>query len=185
LTGEACTDLAAAAANRHDGIGEAGRPDRPRASGTYRRTACYRASASDPDASPLRPTGGGAHLGYHDHDVVDGGRARIVLTVLVTPAAVQDNQPALDLLWRTRFRWKLHPRQVAGDTKYGTVENIAALEGQGVRAYVPLSEVGHRPGRFRDADVVYDPRADSYRCPGNATLRGRLRPPFFNGLDRF
>jgi hypothetical protein len=42
--------------------------------------------------------------------VVDGGKARIMLTALVTPADVPDNQPALDLLWPTRFRWKLHPR---------------------------------------------------------------------------
>ena len=48
----------------------------------------------------------------------------------MTPAEVQDNQPALDLLWRTRFRWKLRPRQVTGDTKYGTVENIVAIEDQ-------------------------------------------------------
>ena len=64
-----------------------------------------------------RPTGAAPRLGYHDHYVVDGGKARIILTALVTPAEVQENQPALDLLWRTRFRWKLRPRQVTGDTQ--------------------------------------------------------------------
>ncbi len=111
LTEEARADLAERAADRHDWIGETGRPDRTKTSGPYRRIADYRASATDPDASPLRPSDRGAHLGYHDHYVVDGGKARIILTVLVTPAEVQDNQPAVDLLWRTRFRWKLHPRQ--------------------------------------------------------------------------
>jgi hypothetical protein len=72
---------------------------------------------------------GRTHLGYQDHYVVDGGRARIILIALVAPAEVQENQPALDLLWRARFRWKLWPRQVVGDTKYGTVENIAAILG--------------------------------------------------------
>ena len=75
-----------------------GRPDRTRTSGTYRRTADYRASTTDPDASPLRPGNSGVRLGYHDHYVVDGGKARIILTALVTPAEVQDNQPAVDLL---------------------------------------------------------------------------------------
>ena len=126
-----------------------GRPDRTRTSGPYRRVADFRASTTDPDASPLRPTGGGARLGYHDHYVVDGGKARIILTALVTPAEVQDNQPALDLLWRTRFRWKLHPRQVTGDSKYGTVENIVAIEDQRIRAYVPLSEAGQPPRSVR------------------------------------
>jgi len=103
--------------------------------------------------------------------VVDGGKARIILMTLVTPAAVQDNQPAVDLLWHARFRWKLHPRQVTGDTTYGTVENIVAIERARVHAYVPLSEVGRKPGLFRDTDFVYDPAADTYHCPGQETLR--------------
>ena len=78
----------------------------------------------------------------------------MILAALATPADVQDNQPALDLLWRTRFRWKLRPRQVTGDTKYGTVANIVAIERDHVRADVPLSAVGHRPGLFADTAVV-------------------------------
>jgi hypothetical protein len=84
---------------------------------------------------------------------------------------VQDNQPAVNLLWQARFRWKLHPRQVTGDSKYGTVENITAIEEQQIRAYFPLSEVGHRAGQFRDTDFVYDPTTDTCRCPGDETLR--------------
>lgn len=171
LTDEARAELAARAANRHDHIGETGRPDRSRTSGAYRRTADFRASPTDPDASPLRPGDTGARLGYHDHYVVDGGKARIILTVLVTPASVQDNQPAIDLLWRTRFRWKLRPRQITGDSKYGTVENVAAIERERIRAYVPFSAVGHRPGLFRDTDFSYDPGIDAYGCPGEQTLR--------------
>ena len=172
LTDEARADLADRASQRHDWIEEMGRPDRTKKSGPYRRTADFRASATDPDASPLRPgVGVGVRLGYHDHYVVDGGKARIILTALVTPAEVQDNQPAVDLLWRTRFRWKLRPRQVTGDTKYGTVENIVAIERERIHAYVPLSEVGRRPGLFRDTDFDYDPTVDAYRCPGKETLR--------------
>jgi hypothetical protein len=103
--------------------------------------------------------------------VVDGGRARIILTTLVTPAEVQDNQPAIDLLWRARFRWKLHPRQVTADTKYGTVKNIVAIEDQRMRAYVPLSKAGQHAGRFDEQDFHYDPATDVYRCPGDRVLR--------------
>lgn len=171
LTEAARAELADRAATRHDWIGEAGRPDRTRMSGVYRRTAAYRASATDPDASPLRPRATGARLGYHDHYVVDGGKARIILTTLVTPAAVQDNQPAVDLLWRTRFRWKLHPRQVTADTKYGTVENIVAIEDQRIRAYMPLSAVGQRADFFSEQDFRYDPAADAYHCPDGKVVR--------------
>ena len=151
------------------GSGTPGKPDREETSGSYRRTADFRVSTTDPDATPMQ-TKNGMALGYHDHYVVDGGKARIILTALVTPAEVQDNQPALDLLWQARFRWKLHPRQVTGDTKYGTVENVAAIEREGIRAYVPLSDVGHRAGLFRDTDFAYDAATDAYRCPGDATL---------------
>jgi hypothetical protein len=171
LPDEAQAELAERAAARHDWIGQAGRPDRSATSGTYRRTADFRVSTTDPDATPMPYGDGGTRLGYQDHYVVDGGRARIILAALVAPAEVQENQPALDLLWRVRFRWKLRPRQVTGDTKYGTVENIAAIEGQGVRAYVPLSEAGHRSGLFRDTDFVYDAAADAYCCPAGQTLR--------------
>jgi hypothetical protein len=149
-------DLAEHAAAAHDWIGQAGRPDRSATSGTYRRTADFRVSTTDPDATPMPHGEGRTRLGYQDHYVVDGGKARIILTALVTPAEVQENQPALDLLWHTRFRWKLRPRQVTGDTKYGTVENIAAIEQERIHAYFPLSAVGRRTGLFGDEDFVYD-----------------------------
>ena len=118
------------------------------------------------------PLGSGrTPLGYHDHHVVDGGKARVILTALVTPAEVQDNQPALDLLWHARFRWKLRPRQIMGDTKDGTVETVVAVKDQRIRAYVPLSEAGRRPGLFADTDFAYDAAADAYRCPGDQPLR--------------
>jgi hypothetical protein len=107
LTEAAHAELTEYAATRHDWIGNAGRPDRTVTRGTYRRTADFRVSTTDPDATPMPLGDGRTHLGYQDHYVVDGGRARIILTALVTPAEVQENQPALDLLWRARFRWKL------------------------------------------------------------------------------
>ena len=99
LTAEARAGLAASAASRHDWIGEAGRPDRSVIRGGYRRTADFRASTTDSDASLMRGRGGGLDLLYYNHYVVDGGKARIILTALVTPAEVMENQPMLDLLW--------------------------------------------------------------------------------------
>ncbi len=171
LTEAAQTALAERAATRHDWIGAAGRPDRGETSGLDRRTADFRVSTTDPDATPLPFGSGRPHLGYHDHYVVDGGKARIILTVLVTPGEVQDNQPAVDLLWRTRFRWKLHPHQVTADTKYGTVENIVAIAAAQIRLYVPLSAVGQRAGVFGEQEFRYDADADVYHCPGDKDLR--------------
>lgn len=171
LTQAAQAELATCAAARHDWIGQAGRPDRAATSGTYRRTADVRVSTTDPDATPMPYGERGTHLGYQDHDLVDGGRARIILTALVTPAEVQEHQPALDLLWRARFRWQRRPRQITGDTKYGTVETIAAVERERIHASVPLSDVGQRAGMFGNQDFRHDAEADVSHCPGGQTLR--------------
>ena len=171
LTEESRSQLAERAAQRHDWIGHAGRPDRETTSGPYRRTADFRVSTTDPDATPMPYGERGTRLGYQDHYLVDGGRARIILAALVAPAEVQENQPALALLWWTCFRWQLRPRQVTGDTKYGTVENIAAIERERIRAYFPLSAAGRRPGLFATTDFVYDVATDTYHCPGGQSLQ--------------
>ena len=59
----------------------------------------------------MRLSEGQTKLGYQAHYyVVDGGKARVILNVLVTPSEVSENRPMLDLLWRTAFRWSLWPR---------------------------------------------------------------------------
>src|SRR5438093_1219621 len=133
--------------------------------GYYQRTSDLRISTTDPDATPMRLKNGGTHLGYHVHYVVDGGKARIILQALVTPSEVMDNQPMLDLVFRTRFRWKLQPRHMTGDTKYGTIENIKAIEDQGIRAYVPLPNWEERYEVWSASHFRYEAQADQYRCP--------------------
>jgi len=108
------------------------------------RTSDTRASRTDPDATPMTWVASGRKLGYQAHYVVDGGKASIVLNVLVASSEVTENRPMLDLLWRTCFRWKLRPHHVTADGKCGTLENVAALEEAGVRAYVALHESGSR-----------------------------------------
>ena len=87
---------------RHDWIEQVGKPDREVNRGTYRRMADFVVSTTDPDATVMPTKGEGRHLGYHTHYVVDGGKARII-AVLVTPSEVMENQPMLDLVFRTRF----------------------------------------------------------------------------------
>jgi hypothetical protein len=121
------------------------------------------------------PLGAGrTRLGDQDHYVVDGGKARIILAALVAPAEVQENQPMRDLLWRVRFRWKLRPRQVTADTKYGTAANIVAIEDERIRAYIPLPDLEARqPDIFGAAAFTYDTEQDVFYCPGGETLRFR------------
>ena len=98
-------------------------------------------SPTDPDASLMQHKRGATRLGYHAHYVVDGGKARVILNVLVTPARrIMENQPMLDLLFRTVFRWRARVRRVTGDAKYGTKEIVAAVEEADIRAYVSMSD---------------------------------------------
>ena len=146
-------------------------PERPAVQG-YQRLTDLRVSPTDPDAAPMSD-GRTPALGYHDHYVVDGGKARIILGVLVTPADVMENVPLQDLLWRAQFRWHLHPERAIGDATYGTVDNIRALEEAGIRAYVPLSAVGKRSGFFGPEAFTYDSEQDVYTCQNGTVLRFR------------
>jgi hypothetical protein len=56
------------------------------------------------------------HLRYRDHYLVDGGKGRIILGMLVTATDVIENMPFLDMIRRACFRWKLRPRSATGDT---------------------------------------------------------------------
>jgi hypothetical protein len=146
-------------------------PHRP-AVGSYRRTTDFRVSPTDPDATPMR-IGSVTMLGDHDHYVVDGGKGRVILAALVTPADVMENVPLRDLLWRVCFRRKLRPYQVTGDTTYGTVENIVALEDAGVRAFFPLPDFDTRTPFFGKSAFTYDAVRDAYRCPQGQVLARR------------
>ncbi len=170
-------ELATENAARHDWIAQEGRQHRE-VHGLYQRTSDFKVSTTDPDATPMRLKGGGTHLGYHTHYVVDGGKARIILQVLVTPSEVMDNQPMRDLIFRTRFQWKLRPRHVTGDTKYGTIENITALEDAGIRAYVPLPNWEERYEVWSASHFRYEAQADQYRCPQGQLLHrvGEVTP---------
>jgi transposase len=146
-------------------------PNRPSIQG-YQRLTDLRVSPTDPDAA-LMSDGRKPALGYYDHYVVDGGKARIILGALVTPADVMENVPMQDLLWRARFRWHLHPKRAIGDSTYGTVDNVRALEEDGIHAYVPLSDVGRRAGFFGPDAFTYNAEQDIYTCPNGTALRFR------------
>lgn len=162
--------LSAQQTSRHDWYAKGGEQQRE-VRGLYQRRSDQRVSTTDPDATPMRHGGGPVHLGYQTHYVVDGGKQRMILAALVTPAEVMENQPMLDLLWHVRFRWRLRPRQVTGDTKYGTLENIKAIEDAGMRAYIPLFNRENEHGAYYGSSrFTYDAASDVYICPDGQLL---------------
>jgi len=91
--------------------------------------------------------------------------------VLVSPADVTENQPMLDLFWRTSFRWRARVRRVTGDSKYGTKEIVATVEKAGVRAYVSMAAFEKKSPYYGVSRFVYESERDLYRCPQGEPLR--------------
>ena len=171
LPPERQAELLAHQQGQHDWYERNGEPDRSIKRGGYQRTSDLWVSLTDPDAVLMRQHNHGVHLRYRDHYLVDGGKARIILGVLVTAADVMENMPFLDMVWRACFRFQLWPRSATGDTTYGTVEIIRALEDAGIRAYVPLTDWDKRTSFFGREEFSYDAEADQYICPNGAVLQ--------------
>lgn len=165
-------ELRAANSAREDFVSSAGRYGTRSRSPNPNKISDRVVNRTDPDACLIGQLRGTARMGYKAHYVVDGGKARVILTALVTKADVKDNQPMLDLLWHTVFRWKVRPHHVTGDSVYGTIPNLKAIEGAGIRAYMPAIDYtwGKRT-LFRKDDFAYDEERDVYVCPAGEVLR--------------
>jgi hypothetical protein len=60
------------------------------------------------------------------------------------------------------LRWRRWPPQVTGDSAYGTVRNIAAIEKMGISAYLALKGAGQGGPFFGKNEFAYDPERDHY-----------------------
>jgi len=60
---------------------------------------------------------------------------------------------------------------VTGDTKYGTIQNIKAMEDAGIRAYIPLPDWEHKTPYYGPSKFIYDAAQDLYVCPAGQPLR--------------
>ena len=106
-------------------------------------------------APMARKKGGGLHYGYHDHYAVDGGKARVILEVLVTPADVTvlgDGEfDGIDLQATvTALGWQYACRTATSTKATGSDETFA------------LSELGAclKPGRLIELkEVAFTPEA--------------------------
>ena len=137
----------------------------------YQRITDDKVSLVDSDAAPMHPSGGGSTvLGYCDHYVVDGGKARIILSALVTPASIMDNTPILDLVDWVCSRWKIEPRLAVGDARYGTIPNIVGFEKRGIKAYLAKPDLSQRTKYYPAKLFQYDSEKNQYICPQGKIL---------------
>ena len=80
------------------------------------------------------------------------------------------------MLWRAAFRSKSWPHRVTGDSPYyGSVENIAAIERAGIRAYMALKGATQACPFFGKEEFAYDPEHDLCSCAAGEMLTPRMR----------
>ena len=60
---------------------------------------------------------------------------------------------------------------MTGDKKYGTEENLVAIEDQGIRAYIPIPDMDHRTEFLSAQEFTYEAERDVYVCPTGKELR--------------
>ena len=129
----------------HNGTGEDDGPDGLSITGEERPTSPARSeratlnnrlvSPTDPDAATHTRRGVGTILGYRDHRLTDD-RCGIILATHVTPADGDDGAQLPLLLGKMQEELDRLPREVTGDSMYGTVNNYGHCKNLGIKAYL-------------------------------------------------
>ncbi|HEX8767747.1 MAG TPA: IS1182 family transposase [Jatrophihabitans sp.] len=128
-------------------------------------------SRTDPDAGLVSREGVPLDLYHKVHVGVDGGAARIITAVDVTPGEVADEDLLDRLLKEHAGATGRTVTEVVADAKYGTYANYGALEAAGIRASIP-PHLGRGKTRAIPGELfVYDPAGDRFLCPAGQELR--------------
>ncbi len=126
---------------------------------------------TDPDAGLVSRDGVPLDLYHKVHVGVDGGAARIITAVDVTPGEVADEDLLGRLIKEHAGATGRTVTEVVADAKYGTYANYGALEDDGIRASIP-PHLGRGKTRAIPGELfVYDPAGDRFLCPEGQELR--------------
>jgi transposase len=92
-------------------------------------------SPTDPDAATHSRRGVGTVLGYRDHRLTDD-RCGVIVATHITPADGDDGAQLPVLLEKMREGLERLPREVTGDSQYGTRDNYGRCAKLGIKAYL-------------------------------------------------
>jgi transposase len=129
-------------------------------------------SAADPASRWTGANGGLAFFAYCTNYLIDLKHA-VIMDVEATTAVRQAEVTAQRIMIdRTQERFGIWPERLAGDTGYGSAENLAWLvHEKGIEPHIPVFDKDRTDGSFARRDFTYDPTGDSYTCPGGKELR--------------
>lgn len=136
-------------------------------------------SPSDPAAQWTGAMKDKAFFAYADNYLLDTQHG-IIMDVEATRAIRQAEVGASrTMLDRTEQRFGIKPKWLAGDTAYGSADNLGWLVNEkGIAPHVPVIDKSKRDdGTFSRDDFHYDEERDRYVCPAGAdlTTTGRVR----------
>ena len=127
-------------------------------------------SPSDPAAQWTGAHKGHAFFAYATNYLIDTQHA-IILDVEAT-RAIRQAEVGLAHHARpgTAERFSLKPQCLAGDSAYGSAENLAWLVKQRqIAPHIPVFDKSHRTdGTFSRSDFVFDAEQDHYTCPAES-----------------
>ena len=103
-------------------------------------------------------------------DTQDAVIVDVEATRAIRQAAVGAARTMID---RTRERFGLHPKRLAGDSAYGAAPMLAWLvKERGIAPHIPVFDKSKREdGTLSRADFTWDAERDLYVCPRGKTLK--------------
>jgi transposase len=144
-------------------------------------------SRSDPAAQWTGAMKGKAFFAYADNYLIDTQHG-IIMDVEATRAIRQAEVGASrTMLERTEQRFGIKPRWLAGDTAYGSADNLGWLvHKKGIEPHVPVIDKSKRDdGTFSRTDFAFDSETNTYICPAGKRLKQVGRHYADNALRYF
>jgi IS5 family transposase len=128
----------------------------------------------EPEARFMR-TNDGQRPAYNVQTAVDSEHGLVVAQQVTTEAS--DNRSLLPMAQAAKAALgNPEQLQVIADAGYSNGEQAEACEAAGIMAHVPANRAVNNQGDgtlFAATEFVYDEPSDSFRCPGQQTLRRR------------
>jgi hypothetical protein len=124
---------------------------------------------------------GPAFFAYATNYLIDTENAVIVDVEATRAIRRAEVGAARTMIDRTRERFGLHPKRLAGDSAYGAAPMLAWLvKERGITPHIPVFDKSKREdGTLSRADFTWDTKRGLYLCPSGKTLKttGKVHAP--------
>jgi transposase len=128
------------------------------------------ASTTDPDAELATRRDGRTRLAYKTQVVVDGGRSNVITAIQVMPAGDSDASATGRMLDKHQQAVGRGPRELVGDSGYGTDGGIRQCLARDVLPTLKSSSRIRSKDRFNAKDFAYVAERDVLICPAGEEL---------------